>query len=61
MKWGKDFWVVASITLLLVCILQQALMGNAMNMLIDRITEIEEVAGQQGGWVYFPAMDGDLK
>ena len=52
MKWGKDFWVVLSVTLLLVCILQQALMGNAMKKLENKITEIEAMAQQNYGWVY---------
>jgi len=56
-RWGRDFWVVAWITLALWHILTVALMGNAMNRLIAEITEIEEVAIQQSGWVYFPALD----
>ena len=51
-EWGKDFWVVLSITLLLMCVLQQAMMGNAINRLKDKISEIEEMAQQNYGWVY---------
>jgi hypothetical protein len=51
-KWGKDFWVVLSVTLLLMCILQQALMGSAMKKLESKITEIEAMAQQNYGWVY---------
>lgn len=44
--------MVTAITLLLVCVLQQALMGNAMKKLEDALTEIEETAQLQGGWVF---------
>jgi len=53
--------MICTIVLGLGIILQQAILGYAIRMLMDNMTEIEEVAEQQGGWVYFPAMDGDLK
>lgn len=53
--------MVAWITLALGHILTIALMGNAINSLVDQISEIEEVGLQQGGWVYFPSLDKDLK
>ena len=60
-KWGRDFWATVAIILTLWHILTVALMGNAMNRFMDQISEIEKVAEQQGGWVYFPALDKDFK
>ena len=61
MKWGKDFFMVLSLVLGLGLVLQQAILGNCINILTDNLSEIEEVAEQQGGWVYFPALDNELK
>ena len=49
---SKDFWVVTTMVLALAFILQQATMGNALRKLEDKISEIEEIAGQNFGWVY---------
>jgi hypothetical protein len=59
MKFGRDLWVVAAIVLLLFCILQQALMGNAMAKLEARLTEIYETAQQQGGWIFIEEFKED--
>ena len=61
MKWGKDFFMVCTVILGLGIILQQAILGYTIKMLMDNMIEIEEVALQQGGWVYFPPLDKDFK
>ena len=56
MKWGKDFWIVCCVVLALACVLQQAILGNALSKLEAVITDIELLAEQQGnengGWVF---------
>ena len=53
---SKDFYKVAAIVLTLGLVLQQAILGNAVRKLEAVITEIEQLAAQQGdeqgGWVF---------
>jgi hypothetical protein len=53
---SRDFYKVAAIVLALAVVLQQAILGNALLKLEAVITEIEQMAEQQGdeqgGWVF---------
>lgn len=53
---SRDFYRVAAIVLAMAVVLQQAILGNALLRLEAVITEIEQMAEQQGdekgGWVF---------
>jgi hypothetical protein len=53
---SRDFYKVATLVLAMAVVLQQAVLGNALLKLEAVITEIEQLAEQQGddkgGWVF---------
>lgn len=53
---SRDFYKVSAIVLAMAVVLQQAILGNALLRLEAVITEIEQMAEQQGdekgGWVF---------
>lgn len=54
---SRDFLVVAVIVLVLGLILQQAILGHAVQVLEEKLDEIYENAEQNGGWVLIRRKD----
>ena len=49
---SKDFWRAIAIVLLLVALGQHIVFNIAIDTLSGKLSEIEELAGWNNGWVY---------